>query len=275
MLNDTVDPLTGKSELDSWIYPANKTFRTYQFKIVRTCLFENTLVTLPTGLGKTFIASTVIYNFWRWFTDGLIFFVAPTKPLVSQQAQSFASTITEIPLPQICELTGNQPKKKRIELYQSGRVFFMTPQTLQSDIESRLFDQSKVVCLIIDEAHRATGNYAYCNIINNLEKANVGFRIVSLSATPVSKIENLQAVVTSLRCSMFEVRDEDDDEIKQFTYAKNILEILVEKENNIAQLETLLYQLMMLPMEFVKAIKVMPPYMQPKYLTVMSVRDLV
>ena len=66
----------------SWIYPAIKTFRTYQFNIVRTALFENTIVTLPTGLGKTFIASTVMFNYYRWFTNGLIFFVAPTRPLV-------------------------------------------------------------------------------------------------------------------------------------------------------------------------------------------------
>ena len=45
--------------------------------------------------------------------------------------------------------------------------------------------------LVIDEAHRATGNYAYCKIIEMLEAMNIGFRIVALSATPVSKIENL------------------------------------------------------------------------------------
>ena len=47
-----------------------------------------------------------------------------------------------------------------------------------------------------------------------LEEHNIGFRIVALSATPVSRIENLQTVVGSLRVSMFEVRDEEDDEIK-------------------------------------------------------------
>ena len=73
-----------ESNLKTWVYPASKAFRTYQFKIVRSALFENTLVTLPTGLGKTFIASSVMFNFYRWFTDGLIFFVAPTKPLVTQ-----------------------------------------------------------------------------------------------------------------------------------------------------------------------------------------------
>lgn len=62
---------------------------------------------------------------------------------------------------------------------------------------------------------------------------NIGFRIVALSATPVSKIENLQTVVQSLRVAMFEVRDDDDDEIKLFTHEKNIKEVIVEKENHI------------------------------------------
>jgi ATP-dependent DNA helicase MPH1 len=31
-----------------------------------------------------------MFNFWRWFKDGLIFFLAPTKPLVTQQASAFA-----------------------------------------------------------------------------------------------------------------------------------------------------------------------------------------
>jgi ERCC4-related helicase len=98
---------------ETWVYPASKSFRTYQFKIVRTSLFQNTLVTLPTGLGKTFIASTVMFNFYRWFKDGMIFFLAPTKPLVTQQIESFSNVITEVPLDDIAELTGTLSKQKR------------------------------------------------------------------------------------------------------------------------------------------------------------------
>lgn len=127
------------------------------------------MVTLPTGLGKTFIASTVMFNFYRWFTDGMIFFVAPTKPLVNQQIESFSQVISEVPLDTIAELTGTLSKEKRQKYYQLKRVFFMTPQTLQKDIESNIFDCSKIVLLVIDEAHRATGNYAYCRIIQMLE----------------------------------------------------------------------------------------------------------
>ncbi|CDW71642.1 helicase c-terminal domain-containing protein [Stylonychia lemnae] len=193
--------------LSTWVYPVSKTFRTYQFRIVRSSLFANTIVTLPTGLGKTFIASTVMYNYYRWFQDGLIFFLAPTRPLVTQQVEAFTSVITE-------------------------------------DIEDNILDSSKIVLLVIDEAHRASGNYSYCKIIEYLEALNVGFRIVSLSATPVSKIENLQTVVNSLRCAMLEVRDEEDDEIKQYTHDKDIVEIIVEKENQIQELELKIMKLM-------------------------------
>ena len=90
-----------------------------------------------------------------------------------------------------------------------------------------------MVLIVIDEAHRATGNYAYCNIIKHMESSGVGFRILSLSATPVSKIENLQTIVESLRVSKFEVRDEDDAEVKMHTHEKNIVEVLVDRENTI------------------------------------------
>lgn len=48
-----------------WIYPTNYPVREYQYNIVQQALFKNTMVTLPTGLGKTFIASVVMFNFYR------------------------------------------------------------------------------------------------------------------------------------------------------------------------------------------------------------------
>jgi len=69
----------------NWIYPTNLPLRSYQQSIVQSALFKNTLVVLPTGLGKTFIAAVVMYNFYRWYPKGKIVFMAPTRPLVSQQ----------------------------------------------------------------------------------------------------------------------------------------------------------------------------------------------
>jgi hypothetical protein len=49
-------------EAKHWIYPINRPKRDYQFNIVKNCLFDNTLVALPTGLGKTFVAGVVMLN---------------------------------------------------------------------------------------------------------------------------------------------------------------------------------------------------------------------
>ena len=49
----------------TWIYPSNMTYRKYQFDIVQSSLYHNTLVCLPTGLGKTFIAAVIMYNYYR------------------------------------------------------------------------------------------------------------------------------------------------------------------------------------------------------------------
>jgi len=73
------------------IYPKNPEIREYQYSISRTCIFYNTVVCLPTGLGKTHIASVLILNYYRWFPGGKIFFLAPTRPLVYQQRSSLTS----------------------------------------------------------------------------------------------------------------------------------------------------------------------------------------
>ena len=45
----------------TWLYPTNYPVRAYQESIVKQCLLENTLVCLPTGLGKTLIAAVLMY----------------------------------------------------------------------------------------------------------------------------------------------------------------------------------------------------------------------
>ena len=88
-----------------WIYPTNYPVRDYQFNIVQKSLFTNTLVCLPTGLGKTFIAAVVMYNFYSWYPNGKIVFLAPTKPLVAQQIEACYG-VMGIPQDHAAEMTG-------------------------------------------------------------------------------------------------------------------------------------------------------------------------
>lgn len=88
-----------------WIYPTNYPIRNYQYDIVEQALYKNTLVTLPTGLGKTFIAAVIMYNFYRWYPQGKVIFMAPTKPLVAQQIEA-CYNIMGIPQSDTAEMTG-------------------------------------------------------------------------------------------------------------------------------------------------------------------------
>ena len=66
-----ITPAYTRTSLGSIASLGTRTFihplRDYQFNIVKKCLFKNTLVCLPTGLGKTFIAAVIMYNFYRWY----------------------------------------------------------------------------------------------------------------------------------------------------------------------------------------------------------------
>lgn len=57
------------------------------------------------GLGKTFIAAVVMYNYYRWFPQGKIVFMAPTRPLVAQQIRA-CHDIMAIPIKDTVEMTG-------------------------------------------------------------------------------------------------------------------------------------------------------------------------
>ncbi len=96
-----------------YIYPTNYPVRQYQFNVVRESLYKNTLVVLPTGLGKTFIAAVVMYNFYRWYPQGKVIFMAPTKPLVAQQIEA-CYNIMGIPQNDTAEMTGRVSKKSII-----------------------------------------------------------------------------------------------------------------------------------------------------------------
>lgn len=55
--------------------------RSYQVSVAATALMRNTLVVLPTGLGKTIVAAFVIGSRLH-NAGGRVVFLAPTKPLV-------------------------------------------------------------------------------------------------------------------------------------------------------------------------------------------------
>ena len=113
------DAIAGFDETkgDTWIYPTNLPLRDYQFNIAQKALYNNTLVCLPTGLGKTFIAAVLMYNFYRWYPGGRIVFMAPTKPLVAQQIEA-CFKVMGIPQSDMSEMTGTREMNKKLTLFE-------------------------------------------------------------------------------------------------------------------------------------------------------------
>ncbi|KAL5973593.1 hypothetical protein ACLOJK_030246 [Asimina triloba] len=205
----------------TWIYPVNVPMRDYQLSITKTALFSNTLVSLPTGLGKTLIAAVVMYNYFRWFPEGKIVFTAPSRPLVMQQIEA-CHNIVGIPQEWTIDMTGQMNPSKRSYCWKSKRVFFVTPQVLEKDIQSGTCLVKQVVCLVIDEAHRATGNYSYCVAVRELMAALVQLRILALTATPGSKQVSIQNVIDNLRISTLEYRSDTHHDVIPYIHNRRL-----------------------------------------------------
>ncbi|XP_064485099.1 Fanconi anemia group M protein homolog isoform X2 [Ornithodoros turicata] len=185
----------------TWIYPTNYPVREYQFNIVKSCLFNNTLVILPTGL-------------------------APTKPLVSQQIEA-CFNVMGIPLEDTIEMTGTMQAEKRKKAWRERRVFFLTPQVMANDLLRGACLPKDVKCVVIDEAHKALGNYAYCQVVSELTKYTREFRVIALSATPGSDIAAVYQVVKNLLISHVELRTEESLDIQRYTQDRTIEKVVV------------------------------------------------
>lgn len=227
-----------KDNLHTYIYPTNYEVRQYQYDIVRSALFENILCAIPTGTGKTFIASTVMLNYYRWTKKAKIIFTAPTRPLVAQQIKACLG-ITGIPYSDTAILL-DKSRKNREEIWQQKRVFFTTPQVVENDLKRGVLDPKDVVLLVIDEAHRARGNYAYVELTKFIDRFNTSYRLLALTATPAADLEGVQEVVNNLHISKVEIRTEDSMDIVRYMKRRDreMVEIglLTEIEDVIEQL---------------------------------------
>ncbi|KAG5357771.1 ATP-dependent DNA helicase mph1 [Yarrowia sp. B02] len=219
----------------SFLYPSNLPFRTYQHTIIQSCLIENTLCSLPTGLGKTFIASVVMLNFYRWFKDAKIIFMAPTKPLVSQQIDA-CLRVTGIPRSDCSVLMGGVKQRDREHEWATKRVFFATPQVVELDLDGDILDPKTVALLVVDEAHHTSGKYSYGTVVKKLLDVHQSFRVLGLTATPASKVEGVQSVVQHLLISHLEVKGEQDPDVQQYMHNREEVKINVDLGSDIKEL---------------------------------------
>lgn len=122
--------------------------------------------------------------------------MAPTRPLVNQQLQACCDIMCIQKEDTIC-LEGSISAERRTSLWRQAKLIFCTPQTALNDLVESRINPKQIVCVVIDEAHKATTNYAYTQFISLLSQYSSHFRVLALSATPGADIKRIQQVLLS------------------------------------------------------------------------------
>ena len=183
--------------------------RAYQLAIYNSILQNgNTLVVLPTGLGKTLIALMLIRDKMK---EGRCLFLTPTKPLAKQHVESIKK-ILGFDESEVTLVTGELSPEKRVAEY-AKKVIISTPQTVKNDFEENRLDGQFALC-IVDEAHRSVGEYAYVYVANKLSEQNA--LIVGLTASPGGKQERIKEVMETLHIQNIEIRTALDEDVRQY-----------------------------------------------------------
>lgn len=191
--------------------------REYQETIFINCLNHNTLVVIPTGLGKTIIALMLAVHRLATEPGSKVIFLAPTKPLVNQHYNSFVE-LSEIRSKDLKSITGEISPDDRKEEWETAKVAFMTPQVLQNDIIAGTYSLKNVSLIIFDECHRAVGDYAYPFIAEKYIQAAKTPQILGLTASPGSTEEKINEIRQNLYIDHVEIRTEKDRDVKPYVH---------------------------------------------------------
>ena len=186
--------------------------RLYQENIVHTSLTKNTLVVLPTGMGKTSIAMMLAVNRLNNFRNSKILFLAPSKPLVAQHMNTFRKHVDA----KMNIFTGEVNPNLRKELYGENEIIFSTPQTVANDILGKRVDMNDFSLLVLDEIHKCVGNYDYVFIAKEFMRQSRYPRILGLTASPGSDKAKVDEIRKNAFIEEIEIRSNDDPDVKPY-----------------------------------------------------------
>ncbi|MGA2162555.1 MAG: DEAD/DEAH box helicase [Methanoregula sp.] len=208
------------------IRPDSIESREYQLAIAMKALDANTMVILPTGLGKTAIALLVAAS--RIYNDGgRVLMLAPTKPLVEQHLRFFekfliAKSLAGPDVSPFAMFTGEAPPAERTADWERAQVIFATPQVIKNDLIAGRYTLQDVTLMIVDECHRAVGNYAYVFLARRYHDTASKPLILAMTASPGGVQEKVQEVCANLGITQIENRTENDPDVSPYVYERDI-----------------------------------------------------
>jgi Fanconi anemia group M protein len=219
-------------------------YREYQKEISEIGLRESSLIALPTAAGKTIIAAMIAAERLN-SNGGRILFLAPNKPLVTQQAEEF-QRVLDLFEEDIVEMTGDVRPDDREEIWKNGdaRIVFATPQVIENDILSKRLDLTDITQIIFDECHRATGGYAYTFIAEEYNSVQSDDKklITGLSASPGSSEQDILQLCDTLGVTNVEIFSADHELLKDHVTTPDITPRKVDIDEEIHDMRDLLQE---------------------------------
>lgn len=194
--------------------------RLYQETILNTAINKNTLCVIPTGLGKTFIAIALTGIRLNQFSENKIIILAPTRPLIDQHKKTF-SEFFEYSEEEAILITGDVPPNIRKKQFRDAKIIFSTPQCIQNDLKNSRISLENVSLLVIDEAHRAIGEYSYVYVAQKYKEQSRHFKILALTASPGANESKISEICENLHISAIEIRDREHAEVKEYVKPLN------------------------------------------------------
>ena len=192
--------------------------RSYQTAIADSALSANTLVVLPTGMGKTAVALLVAAD---RIDRGKVLMLAPTKPLVEQHLRYFSKNLL-LDEGDVVMFTGSTASPKRVAAWNAARFVIATPEVIKNDLIAERYDLRDVSLLIVDECHRTVGNYAYVFIGRRYNETAAAPLVLGMTASPGSDREHVAEICEHLSITAVESRVETDPDVRPYVHERDL-----------------------------------------------------
>lgn len=204
------------------IKPGALEARQYQLAIAMRALDQNTMVVLPTGLGKTAVALLVAAARLKENGEARVLMLAPTKPLAEQHYRFFRDFLILPDDDAFVLFTGETPPAERVRGWERSRICFATPQVIKNDCLAGRYSLEDVALLVVDECHRAVGNYAYTFLAEWYAKTSAHPLVLAMTASPGGDAEKVRAVCTVLGIDRVETRVETDPDVAPYVHERTL-----------------------------------------------------
>lgn len=189
--------------------------RRYQVAMAQKACARNTLLVLPTALGKTIIAVLCAAHFLA-NGRGRVLCLAPTRPLVLQHAETFRKHM-RLGDEEVVALTGRLGAGERDEVWGSkARVLLATPEVVKNDVEGKRISLDQFSLLIFDECHRARRDYAYTYVAKKYAESDQSGRILGMTASPGGDREKIAEICKALFIQQIDFRTEEDPDVAPY-----------------------------------------------------------